>query len=557
MVTGLPRALRPGPSHIPVITNRIMKVVPAEETEDGEAVSPSGCDLHPSYVQERLACSQDFRHFLNRWKFKNRESGEVQTFAILWPGQERAVAQMKAHNWLFLLKAGKLGFTELECAFDGWVALYRQPNARVHLFSMNAKAATDLLEIVRFGVTHLPSWLGLPLAAEERGGDGATSFKLRAGPDDMRLVLTFAAVKNAAIDQNATHSHVDELARMAWPDELWSSVESTVSPGGSVHIVTRGAGDSNATADIWDKASTGEIPMYAYFEPWDARPRTPELEEGQTIPEGVDPSDVWYQQRQGSMLPHQLDWLAPRTAEDALRGSSESQFVAEAQWLACFDDKLLSLTPGDRTPLVLGVDAGVTSDYFGIVAVSRHPERPADVAVRAVKVWVPKDGKEIDFAAVENWIRMLCVGGCLAGHPNLAGGIFNPQPGCEHCMNVSPGERIQPNNVVQIAYDVYQLVTMMQNLSRDRIAWCNKFDQGSDRAIADQKLRTAILQREISHTNDETLNQQMRNANAKTSPNEDTKLRIIKRNPKAKIDLVVALSMAHSECKTLIMENAR
>lgn len=556
MVTGLPRA-RPSFDRIPVIANRIMVSVPAEETQDGEAVSPSGCDLHPSYVQERLACAQDFRHFLNHWKFIDRELGPVRNFAELWPGQERAVQKMKEHNWLFLLKAGKLGFTELECAFDGWVALYRQPNARVHLFSMNAKAATDLLEIVRFGVTHLPSWLGLPLASEARGGDGATSFKLYGGPDDTRLVVSFPAVKNAAIDQSAQHSHVDELARMKWPDELWSAVESTVTPGGSVHIVTRGAGDSNATADIWDKASTGEIPMYPHFEPWDARPRTPEAKDGQTWAEGVDLNAVWYQQRQGSMLPHQLDWLAPRTAEDALRGSSESQFVAEAQWLACFDDKLPPLTPGDRTPLVISADAGVTNDYFAIVAVSRHPERPADVAVRAVKVWMPENGQEIDFGAVENWIRMLCQGGCLAGHPNRAGGIFDPQPGCEHCANVSPGERVQPFNVVQLSYDVYQLVTMMQNLSRDRIVWCNKFDQGSDRAIADQKLRTAIIQREITHPNDPTLNQQMRNANAKTAAGEDTKLRLIKRNPKAKIDAVVALSMAHSECKRLIMENAR
>ncbi len=529
--------------------------------DDARPAAESGCDEHPTFTSERYACTRDFRHFLRHWKFKDRESGEIRTFASLWVGQDHAVEKMMRYPWLCLLKAGKLGFTELECAFDGWVALYRQPNARVHIFSMNTKAATELLTVVKFGVTHLPAYLSLPIRASEPGGSTTTQFKLYGGPDDERTVVSYPAVKNAAIDQTATHSHVDELARMMWPDELWSSVESTVAPGGSVHIVSRGAGDSNAMADIWERAKTGEIPMHPHFEPWDSRPRVPQLEAGETLPEGVDPNEVWYQQRAGSMLPHQLRWLAPRTAEEALQGSSESQFVDEAQWLSCCpidqegNPTLPPLLPGDRIPIVLGVDAGVTNDLFAIVAVSRHPDRPLEqeVAVRAVRVWRPEDGREIDYDAVEDWIRAVCLGGCVAGHPNSRGGLSRVE-GCDACRD---NIRVPAHNVVQIAYDQYQLVDMMQSLSRDRVAWCNKFDQGTARLKADANLRQLIITRRITHRNDPTLNQHVRNANAETSPKEDTRLRIVKRNASAKIDALVATSMAAAECLRLIVENAR
>lgn len=508
----------------------------------------SGCSEHPTHAAERAACAVDFRHFLHHWRFINRETGLTQRFDDLWQGQQNAVEQMRLYRWLYLLKAGKLGFTELECAYDGWVALFRQPNARVHLFSMNHPSAKALLKVVRFGLTHLPSWLGMPILSDARGGDTATQLTLYAGPDDERQVISYAAVKNAAIDQTATHTHVDEMARMPWPEDTWSSVESTVSPGGSVHIVTRGAGDGNFTAKLYWKAKAGETPLHPHFEPFNARPRIPEG----AVPAGVDPTDVWYAQRKASMPGHQLLWLAPMTEDDALRGSAEGAFLDESIWLGCYDPDLPVLQPGDRTPLVLGVDAGVTNDYFAAVAVSRHPLRPLDPAVRAVKVWKPEGGREIDYDGVERWIRMLCLGGCIEGHPNSVGRL-SAEPGCEACAS---NQRIPKHNVVQIAYDSYQLVDMMQRLRRDRVTWCNSFGQGAPRAEADANLRLLAVQRRIAHRNEEELNQAVRNANARVATGEDTKMRIVKRNPGSKIDTLVACSMAAAECLRLVMENA-
>lgn len=535
---------------------------------------PSGCDEHPTREAERAAVAADFAHFLPRWHFKNREAqpGEptILTFANLWPGQARVVEVIRAHRWCFLLKAGKLGFTELECAYDGWVALYRNANVRVNIFSKDATASKELLKAVKFGIQHMPPWLGLPIMDNEPGGDTTTQLSLYGGIDDTRRVVAFAASPDAAIDVSASHSHVDELARMPWPAQTWSSVESTVAPGGTAHIVTRGAGDGNYTTELWYKAKEGASPLFCHFEPYDARPRTPERE----VPEGADPTEVWYAEREAGMLPHELNWLAPRTEEDALKGSSEGAFVSEPQWLACYDPDLPPLIPGDGTPIVLSMDAGVSSDNFAITAVSRHPQREADPAVRAVRVFQPPKGGQIDFDEVEEWVRLVCMGGCVNGHANAQGRLSAGQMCAEHptlhyrhkvgpmatcsgepqpCEACAAGTRVARHNVVTIAYDSYQLVDMAQRLSRDRIAWCYSFSQGTERMEADANLRLLIMQRRLAHRGDAVLTQHVMNANALVPKNEETKLRLVKRNPGSKIDAAVSLSMSVARCLYLVL----
>lgn len=542
-----------------------------------ESEAASGCDEHPTEAEERAACAAAFPHFVRHWWFINRDSGTVQRFNTLWPGQQTVVRLMQEELWLILLKAGKLGFSELECAYDGWVALYRHANARIHIFSMDGTSAKSFLAIVRFGLVHLPAWLGLPIKTDEPGSDTTRSLKLDGGPDDTRSVWSYPANKDAAIDQVATHSHVDELARMPWPEDTMASVQSTVAPGGSIHVVSRGQGEGNHLTTLYRSAEAGGSAFHPHFEPFQSRPRQPV----KPVPIGADPNEVWYEEQQASgMTQEQLNWFAPRTADDALKGSGEGAFIPESIWLGCYDPDLPGLQPGDRTPLVLSLDAGVSNDFFAAVAISRHPERYEDPAVREVMVWRPPRNGEIDYDEVENWVRMICRGGCLNQHPNGVGDRLSSGEMCSQhphlryqhrledrpaetctadgvpCEACRDGNRMPGFNVVQIAYDAYQLVDMAQSLHRDRIAWCFKFQQGDKRMQADANLRLMAFQRRLSHRNDPTLNEHIANANAKTAAGEDNKLRIVKRSPSGKIDAAVATSMGVAQVLYLNMPKA-
>lgn len=198
--------------------------------------------------------------------------------------------------------------------------------------------------------------------------------------------------------------------------------------------------------------------------------------------------------------------------------SAESSFIEMVWWDAC--EKPLPLRAGEQTPLVVALDASVTGDCFGIVGVSRDPDQlePPGVAVRFARKWnPPASGKGINYAEIEAFVRQIYA-------------TFN---------------------VVEFAYDPYQLHDMAMRMTNAGIGWWRKFGQGEERLIADKNLYDLIVQRRIRHDGDGALREHIANCNAKQAADEDTRLRIIKKAESRKIDLAVCLSMAARECLRL------
>jgi len=443
-----------------------------------------------------------FREFLPYWNFVNRESGEVHSFASLWPGQESLLQVIEEHDWVLALKAGKLGFTELECAYDAWVALFRQSNARVHIFSRDLSAAKELIGYIRFGLERLPEPIIPQFLEEEAGGKTSTSLKWRVSSDDTRSIVSFSTGESVSIDQSCTHAHVDELAHMANPAKMWAAVQTTVAPGGSCHIVTRGAGMENYVAELWAgvEKSGGNTKLYPFFQPYTARP-------------GRD--RAWKEKEAETLTTAGLSFWAPETPEDALVAEGVEDFVPLVWWDACYDPNLPLLQPGNaEVPVVMGVDGAVRGDCFGVVLVSRHPSRPEEVAVRACRAWYPPKGGAIELEECEAFIHQVC----------------------------------DLYNVVCLVYDPFQLEQMMQRLRREAIVWCEPFNQKEDRLKADNGLRDAIIHRRLWHDGNKQLREHIDNAASRTQPREDSKLRMEKKTQSRKIDLAVALSMAHHQC---------
>lgn len=198
--------------------------------------------------------------------------------------------------------------------------------------------------------------------------------------------------------------------------------------------------------------------------------------------------------------------------------SAESSFVPIELWDACLNP--LPLTPGERTPLVVALDAAVTGDCFGMAVVSRDPANPKEgVALRAARKWDPPKGGAIDFRGPEAALRDLC----------------------------------RDYNVTEIAYDPYQLTDFAARLTAEGIGWFRSFPQGQDRLKADKGLYDLIVQRRIRHDGNPDVRDHIANANAKTGTAEDSKLRLVKKSENRKIDLAVATSMASAECLRLLL----
>jgi len=197
--------------------------------------------------------------------------------------------------------------------------------------------------------------------------------------------------------------------------------------------------------------------------------------------------------------------------------SAESEFIPIELWDACL--KPLPLNPGDEIPLVVGLDAAVTGDCFGLVAVSRDPDNNENIAVRLSRRWEPPPGGKINFDEP----------GAVLGY-------------------------LKENfNVVQVPYDPHQLEYFVA-IYREKLGlWFESFEQGGKRLTADKLLYDLIVHKRIRHDGSLELREHIQNCNAKIPRDEDDKLRLVKKSEMRKIDLAVALSMAASECLRLAL----
>lgn len=205
----------------------------------------------------------------------------------------------------------------------------------------------------------------------------------------------------------------------------------------------------------------------------------------------------YYQQESAALTP---DEFARMHRNQWTEGTDV--FIPSEWWDACGKEPFEPVN-GDE-PVIIAMDAGVSSDCFAVVMVTRRGEY---VQVQYSRKWQPQ-GKELDYQPIEDEVRRL----------------------------------IRTHNVLELCYDPYQLHSMAGRIRAEEVINVRPFNQASPRAIADKRLYDLIRDRHLQHANDPDLKQHVLNSNRK--PEDDNKLRIIKREEKLKIDLTVALSMA-------------
>jgi hypothetical protein len=196
-------------------------------------------------------------------------------------------------------------------------------------------------------------------------------------------------------------------------------------------------------------------------------------------------------------------------------------FVPMEWWDACEKKPEEWPTIPENWPKILVADASTRKDTFGVLEVCRHPDRenyPDVTLVEYAANWKPR-GRESGL--------------------DYIGTVENPGPELEM------RRLIGKDNIIQLAYDDYQLHDMMNRFKREEIVWCYRFPQGSgkhSRTISDGALYDRIRDRKVWHRGEPDLRYHIQNANAKID-DQERRLRIVKRTEKLKIDLCVCLSM--------------
>lgn len=212
-------------------------------------------------------------------------------------------------------------------------------------------------------------------------------------------------------------------------------------------------------------------------------------------------TDDYYQQQAQDLLPHEFQ----RVHRNQWSSVNSAAYLSSMTLWDSLAEPLPALA--NREPLILACDAGDTDDTFAIVAIGGHPDDRQRRAVRAAWCYVPQGGQPLN-------------------QPQI---LADLQAFCDR------------HRVVQVCYDKYQLRMMMQSLKG---VWTEEFSQATARLEADKALLDAIQQGTIAHDGTLTdLRQHLANADRQLDSNG--RLRIVKRTQALKIDLAVALSMAH------------
>ena len=199
--------------------------------------------------------------------------------------------------------------------------------------------------------------------------------------------------------------------------------------------------------------------------------------------------------------------------------TSEETFVPMEWYHHCRRDADWPVIDEKRHPMIISMDAATSNDNFGLWMGCRHPQIPTDVLTIFAQRWKPHPvTRKIDFMGTEE------------------------KPGPERVLR----DLIKRYNIIEVAYDPYQLHDMASRLKQEGLAWFREFPQGAPRLIADSQFRDLIRDRRFWHRGEADLAEHVGNADAKLDP-QDSKIRLVKRADSLKIDLAVAASMGSHE----------
>lgn len=409
---------------------------------------------------------------------------------VLWEAQRDLLGAMVTERLLLILKARQLGISWLVCAYALWLCLFH-PGRLVLKFSIGQAESDEMLRRVSVMYWRLSPELraALPKLAKENTSSIGWANESR--------IESLPTTQKAGSGYTASLVILDEFAKNAWDEKLYTAVKPTIDGGGAMIVLSSAYGIDNLFFDLCQKAMRDEGRFTFRFLPWWARP---------------DRDAAWYAATELDAVSSALMGQEyPATPDEAFAATGAERFLPSIVWWdACLEPDLAPLTPYE--PLVLALDAGEVSDTFAAVAVGRHPTRYEDSCVRYARVWDPKI-KPINFQEIEDELRAF----------------------------------IGQWNVVQLCFDRYQLRQMTQRLSD--VVWCEEFSQAGDRLVADKYLLDTIQNRHTAHDGTHReLREHLDNADRKVESQE--RLRIVKRSGNRKIDLAVAMSMSNYRMMT-------
>jgi phage terminase large subunit-like protein len=390
-------------------------------------------------------------------------------------------------------------------ATGGLVALYmaaRRRNAEVVISASTQDQARDrVFKSAKYAAEHHPAW------------GGARVYRDAIELDNGSIIQAISSDWKGAAGGNYDAVIFDELWTSTQENERRRFDELVIPPSienGCRWIASYAGflGESILLKEIWDKGLAGvhvseELPIFHHQE----ASLLAFIDQGEASWRMPWSTPAFMAQTQANERPNTFRrlWLNEWT-------SNESEFVPLEMWSSCYAPDLRPFQPGDTRYMTLGVDASTSRDHTGAVGCVWNRELKT-VDVVYVRSWKPlksslRDGKPtVDLSGLRDEIIRLKKTGRLRA----------------------------------VYFDPYQLHQLSLDMRKAGVNM-RELPQTTARTESGQALYYAIASKTIRHFNHPDLNEHIANAVAAESGRG---YRLAKERTSRKIDLAVALSMAH------------
>ena len=211
--------------------------------------------------EEYIKCATNPAYFINKYcVIQHPTRGKIPFH--LYPYQEDTLEDFLKHDRSIVLKSRQLGISTLIAAYSLWLILFHN-DKNVLVVAIDQNTSKNLVTKVRVMFDNLPSWLKMNCTESNK-----LSMRLSNGSQIKAVASTGTSGRSEALSLVI----IDEAAFVDGAEELWASLQQTLSTGGKGIILSTPNGTGNFFHKIWIKAESGENKFKTIRLPWQVHP---------------------------------------------------------------------------------------------------------------------------------------------------------------------------------------------------------------------------------------------------------------------------------------------
>jgi hypothetical protein len=230
-----------------------------------------GVDVKSLIRSEYVKCATDPVYFMKKYCLIQHPTKGKIPFS-LFAYQEELTHDIQENDRVVILKSRQLGISTLSAGYSLWMMLFHT-DKNILVVAIDQNTSKNLVTKVSVMFENLPSWLRMKTTEKNK-----LSLRLVNGSQIKAVASSGTSGRSEALSLVI----IDEAAFVDNAEELWASLQQTLSTGGKGVILSTPNGTGNFFHKIWTKSEEGGNQFFTKRLPWQVHPdRTQEWRDRQ------------------------------------------------------------------------------------------------------------------------------------------------------------------------------------------------------------------------------------------------------------------------------------